>query len=168
MPDSCSNQEGDSGPAKSSERRGKGESASAAFRRILLGQPERIDSEVGATQAQEEKANKKPRKRRGSEIENFPERECNKHHHQSEENGESTASAQPLSKPGHRQAAKNRSERDHHDSPGGELRNSRTGAATSFGNRRDSRRNVHGSSPQTTDGNQHQQSIHNRTAAQEG
>src|SRR5580692_11971319 len=145
MPDARSHQKGDSSSAESGKRGGKGECAGSAFRGVLFGQPKRIDGEVGPAQTQKEQANKKPRQRRRSEIEDFAERERNEHQHESKEKRQRSASSQLFGKPWHCQAAENRGERDQHDSPGGQLRDWRTTASTGFGNRRDRSGNVYGS-----------------------
>src|SRR5580693_8689440 len=156
MPDARSHQKGDSSTAESGKRGGKRERAGPAFRGVLLGQPEGIDGKVGTAQSQKEETKEKPWKCSRPKIENFAERERNEHHHQSKENRQRPASPQPFGKPRHYQAAENGSKRDQHDSPGGELRSLRTAASTSFSNRRNRSRNINGSSPQTTDGNQHE------------
>ena len=51
----------DARAAKSRERRGKGKGAGAALGRILFGEPEGVDGEVCAAQAEEEQADEKPR-----------------------------------------------------------------------------------------------------------
>src|ERR1700692_4761436 len=98
-------EEGDSRAAKSRERCGKGEGAGAALRGILLRQPESIDGEIGAAQAQKKEAGKKPGKRARAEIEDFAERERDKYHHQRKVNSQRAASSHLFGKPGHRQAA---------------------------------------------------------------
>src|SRR5271166_3052275 len=82
MPDARSYQERDSSAAKAGEGCGKREGAGATFRRVLLGQPESIDSEVGAAQTEKEQTKEKPGKSDGSEIEDLAEGERDEHHHQ--------------------------------------------------------------------------------------
>lgn len=48
MPDALAYQKRNASPAKSRERGGKGEGTGAALCGILLGQPKRVDGEVGA------------------------------------------------------------------------------------------------------------------------
>ena len=168
MPDPRSHQKGDSSTAESGKRGGKRECAGPAFRGVLLGQPKGIDGEVGTAQSQKKETNEKPWKRDRSKIENFAECERDEYHHQSKENRQRAASSQPFGKPRHRQATENRSERDQHDSPGGELGSLRTAASTSFGDRCDRSRNIHGSSPQAADRSQHEQGVHNRATPQSG
>src|SRR5260370_2035177 len=79
-----SDQEGDSRSAKSRNGRGKGESARAAFRRVLLRQPQRVNGKIRSAEAKKEKANKKPQKRGRPEIENLSKRERDKRQHQRE------------------------------------------------------------------------------------
>src|ERR1700676_2320401 len=151
MPDSGTHKKRNSSPAKTGKRRGKSEGAGAAFRRILLGQPESIDGKVGPAESQKEETDKHPRKRRWAKIEDLAEGKRNEHHHQREEKGERPASSHLPGEPRHRQAAENRSEGDHHDAPRRELRGLRSTAATGFGDGSNRRGNVHGSGPQTTD-----------------
>ena len=156
MPDAASHQERNSCAAKSGERSGESERAGAAFRGILLGQPERIDGEVGAAETQKEQANEKPWERARSKVEDLAERERDEHHHQSEEEGERSAPTEPLRQPRHGQAAENRGKRNQHHSPGGDLRGSWPDVATGLSQRRNGGGNVYRSGPQAADGSQHQ------------
>src|SRR5260370_17808836 len=63
-------QKSDSRSAKSRNGRGKGESARAAFRRILLRQPQRVNGKIRAAKTNKEKPNKEPRQRVLPQIDN--------------------------------------------------------------------------------------------------
>src|SRR5580704_10867512 len=67
----ASDKKSDRRSAETRKRRGKGEGACAAFRRILLRKPQSIDCKVRAAQTEKKQANEKPRKRGWSEIEDF-------------------------------------------------------------------------------------------------
>src|SRR5260370_4725479 len=74
MLDAGAHQKGDAGTGETRKGSGEGKSAGAAFRRVLLRQPKRIDGKVRAAKTEKEKANEKPGKSRSPEMENHSKR----------------------------------------------------------------------------------------------
>src|SRR5712664_1903216 len=148
-------QKGDSRSAKSRNGRGKSESARAAFRRILLRQPQRVNSKIRSAEAKEEKAKKKPGKRGRPEIENLSKRERDEGQHQREKKSQGPAPSEFLRKPRHRQAAHNRRKRNKHSGARSELRRMGPRSASRFRKHRHRGRNVHRSCPESANGSQH-------------
>src|SRR5229473_193248 len=158
-------QKSDSRSAKSRNGRGKSEGARAAFRRILLRQPQRVNSKIRSAKAKKEKANKEPRQRGRPEIENLSKRECDEGQHQSEKKSQCAAPYEFLRKPRHRQAAQNRRKRNKHSGARSELRCIGPRSTSRFRKHRHRGRNVHRSCPEAANGSQHIQGIQNRSAA---
>src|SRR5260370_1890071 len=115
-------QKGDPRSAKSRNGRGKSEGARAAFRRVLLRQPQRVNGKIRSAEAKKEKANKKPRKRGRPEIENLSKRERDEGQHQGEKKSQGPAPAEFFREPRHRQAAQDRRKRNQHGRPRSKLR----------------------------------------------
>src|SRR6266851_5305718 len=160
-----SDQKGDSRSAKSRNGRGKGESARAAFRRILLRQPQRVNSKIRSAEAKKEKANKEPRQRGRPEIENLSKRERDEGQHQGEKKSQGPAPAEFFREPRHGQAAQNRRERNQHVRPRSELRRRWSHSPRRFRKHRHRSGNVDCSCPEAANGSQHEQGIQNRSAA---
>ena len=72
---SGADQKGEAGRREPSDVRGKGKGAGAALGAVLLGEPEGIDDEVGAADAQEESKQTKPSERARFHVEDLPERQ---------------------------------------------------------------------------------------------
>src|SRR5712664_1508766 len=160
-----SDQKGDSRSAKSRNGRGKGESARAAFRRILLRQPQGVNGKIRAAKTKKEKANKKPGKRGRPEIENLSKRERDEGQHQREKKSQCSAPAEFFREPRHRQAAQNRRKRNQHGRSRSELRRGWSHPPRRFRKHRHCSRNVDRSCPEAANGSQHEQGIQNRSAA---
>src|SRR6266481_2954672 len=101
-------EERDPRSAKTGKGSTKRKRACAAFRRVLLWQPERVDGKVCSPQSKKEKANEKPRQRRRAKIENLGKCQHDKNHHQREIERQCSPPSEPLRKPRHRQASENR------------------------------------------------------------
>src|ERR1039457_279213 len=97
----AAHQEGDAGGDDPAERGGESEGAAAALGAILFRQPERVDGEVGAADAQEEEADQEPEQRVFAKIEHVPQAERDEQKHQEEI--EAQRSAAPEAVGGERQ-----------------------------------------------------------------
>src|SRR5712664_154214 len=158
-------QKGDSRSAKSRNGRGKGESARAAFRRILLRQPQRVNSKIRPAETKKEKANKKPRKRGRPEIENLPKRERDEGQHQRDKKSQCSAPAEFFREPRHGQAAQYRRKSNQHGRPRSKLRRRWSGPPCRLRKHRHRSGNVDCSRPEAANRSQHVQGIQNRSAA---
>src|SRR5713226_4579106 len=163
-----SDQKAHSPSAKSRNGRGKGESARAAFRRILLRQPQGVNGKIRAAKTKKEKANKKPRKRGRPKIENLSKRERDEGQHQREKKSQGPAPAEFFREPRHRQAAQNRRKRNQHGRSRSELRRRWPHSPRRFRKHRHRSRNVDRSCPEAANRSQHKQGIQNRSAAKSG
>ena len=168
MADAGAYQEGDAGANETGERGGEGEGGGATFGGILLGEPEGVDGEIGAAEAEKEKTEEEPGERVLREVENFAESERNKDGHKREEKGESAATAEAFGEGGHGEAAENGGEGDEHGGPGSELHGSGANAAAGFGEGGNGGGNVNGAGPEAADRDDHEQRIQNGAAAERG
>src|ERR1700738_530821 len=105
MPHARARQKRDSCSAEARKGSGKCKRAGAAFGGILLRKPQGVHREIRPTKSQKKQTHKKPRKRAGTDIEKFSERERDKNEHQTKINGQRTTPPQSFRKPGHRKAA---------------------------------------------------------------
>src|SRR5467141_1154353 len=110
----CADEKRDPRSAKARRGSTKRKRRRAAFRRVLLWQPERVDGKVCSPQSKKEKENEKPRQRRWAKIENLGKRQHDKNHHQREIEPQCPAPSEPFCKPRHRQTSENRRKRDQH------------------------------------------------------
>src|SRR5271165_6167983 len=96
MPDSRAHQKRKSGGEEAAEIGNEGESARAALRPILFGQPEGIHNEIRATKTEEHGADQEPSDRILLHVEHASERQPNREHHYHIKNGERGAAAEPV------------------------------------------------------------------------
>src|SRR5258708_24619703 len=122
MAHAVSDEEGNARAPESCERSRESKSAGSALGGILLRKPESIDGKVSSAKAEKEQANEKPGKRCRPEIEDLPERQRDKHHHQCKEEGERSAATEPFSEPWHGETTQYGRKGNQHDAPGRQLR----------------------------------------------
>ena len=163
--DAGAHQERDAGGQEAAERGGEGEGAAAALGAVLFRQPERVDGEIGAADAEEEEAGHEPRQGVAAEIEDVAEAERDADEHQDEEEGERAAASDAGGQGGNQEAAQDGAGGEQHDGPGGELRGVGGGEAFAGGEVGDGRRHVDRPGPEPDHGDEEQRRVAEGAAA---
>ena len=130
--DSRADQKCESGREETAEVGDEGEGAGAAFGSVLFGQPERIDDEIRAAEAEQHGADQEPRDGVLLHVKDVGEGQPDGEHHHHIENRQRGAAAQPVGEERHDQRAENGGDPQQRRGIGSEARALRGGAARIF------------------------------------